>query len=96
MWNLDRGNGYIQVNLEKTKEIMWKSVLEDEAGMDLAKVGIDWDIVVSIKYVMCAVVQWGVRTTLFIGNEDMLYTRDQQLRIIAVDLLWYCGITLWC
>ena len=48
MWNLDRDNGYVQVNLEKTKEIMWKSVLEGEAGIDLTKVGTNWDIVVSI------------------------------------------------
>ena len=46
MWNLDRENGYIQVNLEKTKEIMWKSVLEGEPGIDLTKVGINWDIVI--------------------------------------------------
>ena len=83
MWNLDRGNGYIQVNLEKTKEIMWKSVLEGEAGIDLTKVGIDWDIVVSIKYVMYAVVQsvsqWGVRTTLFTGNEN---TVDREIFVV--------------
>ena len=39
MWSIETGNGCcIYINLEKTKEIMWKSVLEGEQGIDLTKV----------------------------------------------------------
>ena len=38
MWNVDRETCTLCVNLEKTKEIMWKSVLEGEEGIDLTKV----------------------------------------------------------
>ena len=38
MWNVDRETSTLCINLEKLKEIMWKSVLEGEAGIDLTKV----------------------------------------------------------
>ena len=39
MWSIETGNSCcIYINLEKTKEIMWKSVLEGEQGIDLTKV----------------------------------------------------------
>ena len=38
MWNVDRESSTLCINLEKTKEIMWKSVLEGEEGIDLTKV----------------------------------------------------------
>ena len=38
MWNVDRETSTLCVNLEKAKEIMWKSVLEGEEAIDLTKV----------------------------------------------------------
>ena len=38
MWNVDRETSILCVNLEKVKEVMWKSVLEGEEGIDLTKV----------------------------------------------------------
>ncbi len=38
MWSLDIETNTICINLEKAKEIMWKSVLEGEVGIDLTKV----------------------------------------------------------
>ena len=39
MWSIETDNGCcIYINLEKTKEVMWKSVLEGEEGIDLTKV----------------------------------------------------------
>ena len=38
MWNIDRETATLCINLEKVKEIMWKSVLEGEEGIDLTKV----------------------------------------------------------
>lgn len=44
LWSIDKENGYLTINLEKTKEIMWKSVLEGEEGIDLSKVDTTRDI----------------------------------------------------
>lgn len=38
MWSVDKEMNCVLINLEKTKEIMWKSVLEGEEGIDLTKV----------------------------------------------------------
>ena len=38
MWNVDREACTLCINLEKVKEVMWKSVLEGEQGIDLTKV----------------------------------------------------------
>ena len=38
MWNVDRETSTLCINLEKVKEIMWKSVLEGEEGIDVTKV----------------------------------------------------------
>ena len=44
MWNIDRGSSCVYINLEKTKEMMWKSVLEGEEGIDLKQVDTRRDI----------------------------------------------------
>lgn len=44
MWSIDSTNNYLTINLEKTKEVMWKSVLEGEDGIDLTKVDTTRDI----------------------------------------------------
>lgn len=44
MWSIDNTNHYLTVNLEKTKEVMWKSVLTGEEGIDLTKVDTTRDI----------------------------------------------------
>ena len=44
LWSIDSTNNYLTINLEKTKEIMWKSVLEGEEGIDLTKVDTTRDI----------------------------------------------------
>ena len=36
MWSVDKN--CVLINLEKTKEIMWKSVLEGEKGIDMSKI----------------------------------------------------------
>lgn len=38
MWTVDKDSKDIHINLEKTKETMWKSVFEGEKGIDLTKV----------------------------------------------------------
>ncbi len=38
LWSLDNETHSICINLEKSKEVMWKSVLEGEEGIDLTKV----------------------------------------------------------
>eukprot|EP00731_Ephydatia_muelleri_P028426 Em0020g70a len=38
LWNLDKGSGVLQINLEKTKEMMWKSVMVGDTEIDLSKV----------------------------------------------------------
>lgn len=38
LWNLDKGTSVVQINLEKTKEIMWKSVIVGDREIDLSKV----------------------------------------------------------
>lgn len=44
LWSIDSTNHYLTINLEKTKEIMWKSVLVGEEGIDLTKVDTTRDI----------------------------------------------------
>ena len=44
MWSIDNTNNKLTVNLEKTKEIMWKSVFEGDEGIDLTKVDTTRDI----------------------------------------------------
>ena len=38
MWNVDREACILCINLEKCKELMWKSVLEGEKEIDITKV----------------------------------------------------------
>lgn len=38
LWNLEKGTGLLQINLEKAKEMMWKSVLVGDKEIDLSKV----------------------------------------------------------
>ena len=38
MWNVDRESSTLCINLEKVKELMWKSVVEGEREIDLTKV----------------------------------------------------------
>ena len=38
MWNVDRETSTLCINLEKSKELMWKSVLEGEKEIDITKV----------------------------------------------------------
>ena len=38
LWNLDKGTGVVQINLEKAKEAMWKSVIMGDKEIDLSKV----------------------------------------------------------
>ena len=44
MWNVDRETCTLCINLEKAKELMWKSVLEGEKEIDITKVrlGSSW------------------------------------------------------
>lgn len=44
MWNVDRETCTLYINLEKAKELMWKSVLEGEKEIDITKVrlGSSW------------------------------------------------------
>lgn len=44
MWSIDKDTNYLTITLEKTKDIMWKSVLEGEEGIDLSKVDTTRDI----------------------------------------------------
>lgn len=44
MWSMDKDRSLLTINLEKTKEIMWKSVLVGEQGIDLSKVDTTRDI----------------------------------------------------
>ena len=44
MWTVDKDRSLLTINLEKTKEIMWKSVFEGEKGIDLSKVDTTRDI----------------------------------------------------
>ena len=44
MWLIDNSKQCLTINLEKTKEIMWKSVFEGEEGIDLTKVDTTRDI----------------------------------------------------
>lgn len=44
MWTVDKDRSLLTINLEKTKEIMWKSVFEGESGIDLSKVDTTRDI----------------------------------------------------
>jgi hypothetical protein len=44
MWSIDKGRSLLTINLEKTKEIMWKSVLKGEEGIDMSKVDTTRDI----------------------------------------------------
>lgn len=44
MWSVDKDRSLLTINLEKTKEIMWKSVLEGEVSIDLSKVDTTRDI----------------------------------------------------
>ena len=44
MWSVDKASRHIYINLEKQKEIMWKSVIQGEEGIDLTKVDTTRDI----------------------------------------------------
>ena len=44
LWSVDKDRSLLTINLEKTKEIMWKSVLQGEDGIDLSKVDTTRDI----------------------------------------------------
>jgi hypothetical protein len=44
MWSLDKDSCAVHINLEKNKEMMWKSVFEGEEGIDLTKVDTTRDI----------------------------------------------------
>ena len=44
MWSVDKASRHIYINLEKQKDIMWKSVFEGEEGIDLTKVDTTRDI----------------------------------------------------
>lgn len=44
VWTIDNSKLCLTINLEKTKEIMWKSVFVNEEGIDLAKVDTTRDI----------------------------------------------------
>lgn len=44
LWSVDKDRSLLTINLEKTKEIMWKSVLKGEEGIDLSKVDTTRDI----------------------------------------------------
>lgn len=44
MWTVDKERSLLTITLEKTKEIMWKSVFQGEEGIDLAKVDTTRDI----------------------------------------------------
>ena len=44
MWTVDKDRNVLTITLEKTKEIMWKSVLKGEEGIDLSKVDTTRDI----------------------------------------------------
>ena len=44
VWIIDNSKRCLTINLEKTKEIMWKSVFVDEEGIDLTKMDTTRDI----------------------------------------------------
>ena len=44
LWSVDKARSLLTINLEKAKEIMWKSVLQGEEGIDLTKVDTTRDI----------------------------------------------------
>ena len=44
MWTVDKDRSLLTINLEKTREVMWKSVFTGESEIDLSKVDTTRDI----------------------------------------------------